>query len=105
VVAGTESSPRDQARVALGSNTDQGGLFDVLPKKRSAPHAPPPSPPAKPQPSEAIGVLTLGEAATRLRVSSLELEAMIDAGTIRALPTGYARMIPTREVERLAKTT
>jgi len=28
---------------------------------------------------------------------------MIDAGKIKALPTGYTRMIPTREVERLAK--
>lgn len=31
-----------------------------------------------------------------------ELEAMIDAGTIEALPTGYTRMIPTREVDRLS---
>jgi hypothetical protein len=29
---------------------------------------------------------------------------MIAAGTIEALPTGYVRMIPTREVERLKVT-
>jgi hypothetical protein len=27
---------------------------------------------------------------------------MIDAGKIEALPTGFTRMIPTREVQRLA---
>ncbi len=30
-----------------------------------------------------------------------ELETMIDAGMVQALPTGFTRMIPTREVERL----
>ncbi len=44
---------------------------------------------------------SLGEAAARLSVSRAELEAMIEAGTIQALPTGLTRMIPTREVERL----
>jgi hypothetical protein len=52
-----------------------------------------------------VGVLSLGEAAARLGgVSRPELEAMIAAGTIEALPTGYVRMIPTREVERLKVT-
>lgn len=52
-------------------------------------------------PSEAVTVLSLGEAAAKLDVSRLELEAMIAAGKVEALPTGYTRMIPTREVERL----
>jgi hypothetical protein len=30
-----------------------------------------------------------------------ELEAMIHAGKIETLPTGYARLIPTREVDRV----
>lgn len=34
---------------------------------------------------------------------SCELEAMIDADMIEALPTGYTRPIPTREVERLKR--
>jgi excisionase family DNA binding protein len=46
-------------------------------------------------------VLTLGEAAARLRISRDELEAMIAAGTIEAPPMGPTRAIPTREVERL----
>jgi hypothetical protein len=28
---------------------------------------------------------------------------MIDAGKIKALPTGFTRMIPTREVEQLVQ--
>ena len=52
-------------------------------------------------PSEAVGVLTLGEAAVRLGVSRSQLEAMIAAGKIEALPTGFTQTIPSREVERL----
>lgn len=55
----------------------------------------------EPRPSEVIGVLTLGEAAQRLGVSRAELEAMIAAGKIEALPTGFTQTIPTREIERL----
>jgi excisionase family DNA binding protein len=43
----------------------------------------------------------VGEAAARLGVSRSELEAMIAAGKIAALPTGFTQMIPTSEVERL----
>jgi excisionase family DNA binding protein len=50
-----------------------------------------------------VRVLSLGEAATRLGVSRTTLEAMIDTGKVEALPTGFTRMIPTREVERLTK--
>jgi excisionase family DNA binding protein len=46
-------------------------------------------------------VLSLDEAAARLGLRCAELEAMITAGKIEALPTGYTRMIPTREVDRL----
>jgi hypothetical protein len=46
-------------------------------------------------------VLTLGEAATRLGMSRAALEAMIDAGKVEALPTGFARMVPMRQVVRL----
>ena len=52
---------------------------------------------------EAVYVLTLGEAAARLGLSRPQLETMIEAGTIEALPTGFTRTIPTRELERLRK--
>lgn len=52
------------------------------------------------RPDESVSVLSLGEAAARLGVSCPELEAMIDAGKIEALPTGFTRMIPGREVVR-----
>lgn len=45
----------------------------------------------------------MGEAAARLGVSRSQLEAMIAAGKIEALPTGFTRMIPTREIERLSQ--
>jgi len=45
----------------------------------------------------------VAEAATRLGVSRRELEAMIDAGKIKALPTGYTRTIPFSEMERLSR--
>ena len=45
----------------------------------------------------------LGQAAARLGVSRDELEVMIAAGNIEALPTGFTRTIPIREIERLAK--
>jgi excisionase family DNA binding protein len=44
--------------------------------------------------------LSLAEAAARLGVSRAEFEAMIAAGKIEALPTGFTRMIPTREVDQ-----
>jgi excisionase family DNA binding protein len=46
-------------------------------------------------------VLTLGEAAVRLGVSRAQIEAMIAARKIEALPTGFTRTIPVREIERL----
>ena len=84
---------------------NQAGLFDNPPKRKSAARDVPLfSRPVEPRRDESVGVLTLGEAAARLGVGGYELEAMIAAGTIQALPTGYARMIPTREVERLLNT-
>jgi excisionase family DNA binding protein len=46
-------------------------------------------------------VLTIGEAAVRLGMSRDELEAMIERGVVKALPTGFTSMIPTAEVEQL----
>lgn len=89
--------------MAQGRDPDQPDLFTSPPKPRTKqPTIPTPVAPS-PRPSEAIGVLSLGEAAARLGVSRSALEAMIDAGKVEALPTGYTRMIPTREVERLTK--
>ena len=92
---------RKQARVALGHD-ETPGLFDGQAIARTAiPYVEPAAPPRQERPSEAVGVLTLGEAAARLRMSRSQLEAMIAAGKIAALPTGFTQTIPTREVERL----
>src|SRR5947209_584207 len=91
---------RRQARAALGRD-DTPGLFDGKPKPKAATRYVEPEAPLQHRPSEAVGVLTLGEAAVRLGVTRLQLEAMIEAGKIEAPPTGYTRMIPTSEVERL----
>jgi excisionase family DNA binding protein len=54
------------------------------------------------KPGDGVGVLTLDEAAQRLGVSRTELDRMIDARKLKALPTGFTRMIPSSEVERLS---
>jgi excisionase family DNA binding protein len=46
-------------------------------------------------------VLSIGEATARLGMSRSEFETLIDRGVVEALPTGFTRMIPTTEVERL----
>jgi excisionase family DNA binding protein len=97
---------RQQARATLGHGPEGGDLYG--PPKRRTPHAPPPMPASATErpperPDESQRVLSLGEAASRLGMSRSELEAMIAAGKVEALPTGFTRMIPTREVERLRK--
>jgi len=94
---------RKQSRQALGKDPTQDDLFDAPPKKKSAAFAPLAQPSIEPRRDESVGVLTLGEAASRLGLSRAELEAMIAAGTIEALATGYTRTIPTSEISRLLK--
>jgi excisionase family DNA binding protein len=96
---------RHQARADLGRGPVGGDRYGApLKRKASTPTAPPPAwnveRPAD-RPDEAVRVLALGEASARLGISQSALEAMIEAGEIDALPTGYTRMIPTREIERL----
>jgi excisionase family DNA binding protein len=93
---------RKQAREALGRDPDADDPFNGPPKGKAASPAPSLRTVVPLHPSErSERVLTLGEAAARLGVRRAELEAMINAGTIEALPTGYSRTVPTREVERL----
>jgi excisionase family DNA binding protein len=97
---------RRQAREALGRDPNQGDLFNAPPKRVTPqPSTLPTWPTERPaeRPDESQRVLSLGEAAARLGVSRVELEAMVAAGRIEALPTGFIRMIPTREIERLAR--
>ena len=89
---------RRQARLALGKDPTSENDYSGQPKAQSAP----PQPAAPPATHDAaVLVSTLGEAAARLGVSRAQLERMIDAGAVQALPTGFTRMIPTSEVERL----
>jgi excisionase family DNA binding protein len=78
-----------------------GDAYDAPPKRKTQP---PPAPkPLVTYPSDrAEYVLSLGEAAGKLSVTRGELMTMIAGGKIKALPTGYTRMIPTSEVERLS---
>jgi excisionase family DNA binding protein len=97
---------RRQADQALGRRPDTGDPFTGPPKRKipqkSSLHAPKPAAPLHPSERSEV-VLMLGQAAARLGISRDELEAMIDAGKIEALPTGYTRTIPIREVERLSR--
>lgn len=96
------AAARRQARSALGRD-DTPGLFDGPAQARAATPDVEPQAPREVRPSEAVGVLTLSEAATRLGLSRSELGAMIAAGKVEALPTGFTQTIPTREVERLQR--
>jgi hypothetical protein len=97
---------REQARAALGHGPVGGDMYGA-PKRKAASAVPPMQIWATERPldrpDESERVLSLGEAATRLDVSRDELKAMISAGRIEALPTGFTEMIPTREIERLTR--
>lgn len=95
-------SARRQAREALGRDPNSQDLFAAPPRAKTAQPNPPASVPITRHPSERIEyVLSLGVTAARLGMTREQLEAMIEAGKVEALPTGFTRMIPTREVERL----
>jgi hypothetical protein len=86
----------------LGGDQTTGDLLEAPPKAHPSSVRTPDPPRAVPDPHGIVErVLSLGEAA-RLGVSRTQLEAMIDAGQIEPLPTGFTRMVPTREVERIA---
>jgi len=51
--------------------------------------------------SEAIDVLTLREAATRLGISRGEVEAMVRRGAVKSVVAGWTMFVPTSEVGRL----
>jgi excisionase family DNA binding protein len=95
---------RRQASEALGRDPNAPDLFSAPPKTQTPLQAREPLEPAPDPHAVVVGVLSLGEAAARLRVSRPELERMIDAGKVEALPTGFTRMIPTTEIERLIRT-
>lgn len=95
---------RRQAAADLGRGPNAGDPFEGPPKRRSPPPALPAPRLVARHPSERVEyVLSLGEAAARLGVGRSELEAMLAAGKVEALPTGFTRMIPTREIERLSR--
>jgi excisionase family DNA binding protein len=52
--------------------------------------------------SEAIAVLTMREVATRLGISTDEMEAMVKRGAVKSLMAGWTVLVPTSEVVRLA---
>jgi excisionase family DNA binding protein len=96
---------RCQSQAALGLDPNSPDLYSASPPKAKAPLPEESSPVfVAIHPTErSEGVLSLGEAAGRLGVSRATLETMIEVGKVEALPTGFTRMIPTREVERLTK--
>jgi hypothetical protein len=94
---------RRQAALALGRDPDQRDPYIEPPKSRPAAVLTTPASSSSSVESRGIGVLSIGEAAARLGMSRSQLEVLIDSGAVKALPTGFARMIPTVEVERLRR--
>lgn len=83
---------REQARAALGS---QGSFeLDPPPNKRS-PIQPAPAP-YDAEHAAPEYVLSLGEVARALSLSREQLEAMIAAGKVEALPTAFSRAAQCR---------
>jgi hypothetical protein len=71
----------------------------------TAAYVPITKPPEPTQPkSDGIGVLTLREAATRLGITTSELEAMVKRGTVKSPLAGWTVVVPSREVEQLRST-
>jgi excisionase family DNA binding protein len=94
---------RKTAREALGHEPPGGEIYGAPKARTRLPVGPPEPQPIEWKPGDGVGVLTRGEAAERLGVSLSQLDLMIAAGTIQSLPTGYARMVPTSEIERLTQ--
>jgi excisionase family DNA binding protein len=94
---------RRQAALALGRDPDQRDSFVQPPKSSSTPPPTTAATASSRVESRGIGVLSIGEAATRLGMNRSQLETLIDRGALEALPTGFTRMIPIEEVERLAR--
>jgi len=93
-----------EAAADLGRGPSAGDPFEGPPKRRTPPPALPTPVALTRHPSERSElVLSLGEAAARLGVSRATLEAMIEAGKVDALPTGFTRTILTSEVQRAEK--
>ena len=90
---------RRQAALALGRDPDKRDSFLEPPKPSTAPVTAPTA--SSSIDSRGISVLSIRQAAARLGMSRSQLEALIDRGAVTALPTGYTRMIPSTEVERL----
>lgn len=80
------------ARKALGNNTRVDQPSRYVPSVQE-------TKPAAAR-NESVGVLTIGEVAARWGIARSEVERMIAAGKLRALPTGYTVTVPSSEVER-----
>jgi hypothetical protein len=91
---------RRQAQLALGKDPDTPDDRAAPSEQRANARPSAPTPVAH---STAVGVLLIGEAASRLRMDRAELEAMIARDDVETLPTQFVRVVPTCEVERLQR--
>ncbi len=99
----SRSGQREKVQQARGVVDEALGDAARRDVPEARPHYMPVTRPAEPVQvrSEAIGVLTIGEAATRLDISRAEVERMIASGRMRSLVAGFTTVVPTSEVERL----
>jgi hypothetical protein len=94
---------RRQVALALGRDPNQRDSFVEPPRSGLTASRATAAGESSPVAGHGIRVVSIGEAATRLGMSRAQLKALIDCGAVRALPTGFTRMIPTSEVARLSK--
>ncbi|MGA7911236.1 MAG: hypothetical protein WCC30_06780 [Candidatus Dormiibacterota bacterium] len=89
----------EQARAVVAQALGDAARRDG--PQMGAAYVPITKPPEPTQPkSEAVGVLTLRAAATRLGISTGEMEAMVKRGTVKSVVAGWTTMAPTSEVEK-----
>ena len=99
----SQSSQRDKVRRAreiVDAALDDAARRDQPQVEK---YVPKPTEPVQVK-SEAIGVLTIGEVATRLDISRAEVERMIASGRMRSLEAGFTVVVPTSEVKRFKVT-
>jgi hypothetical protein len=93
---------RLQAQLALGISREGEPFSEPPPKRQGRPEPPRPVALLSNPNLPSVDVLSVGEAALRLRMSRDELEHLIAVGRVKTVGNAYSRWVVASEVDRLA---